>query len=150
MNKIKRMFKLLSDNKIKISTCESMTGGFLSYKFIKYSGASKFYLGSIIAYSNLLKEKIVLINSEILKKYGSISKEVASLMAINTNKILKSDLSISVTGNAGPNSIENKPVGKIYLAISYKNKIYNKTIYFQNNKMTRIKIIKKTVKICIR
>lgn len=100
---------------MKISTIESMTGGLLASKITSIPGSSKIYVGSVIAYSNQIKEKL-----NIRTTNGVISKEVALQMAAQGNIFFDSDICIAITGNAGPTSLDKKPVGLVYVAINEK------------------------------
>ena len=96
--KQKKIQELCLSKNIKISTAESCTGGYLSKLFTDVSGASKFYVGSIIAYSNDVKYDLLNVPNDILEKYGAVSEEVALLMAEGIYKSIKSDIAISTTG----------------------------------------------------
>ena len=96
--KQKKIQELCLSKNIKISTAESCTGGYLSKLFTDVSGSSKFYVGSIIAYSNEVKCDLLNVPNDIIEKYGAVSEEVALLMAEGIYKSIKSDIAISTTG----------------------------------------------------
>jgi len=105
---------------------ESCTGGLLSSQITSVSGSSKVFKGSVIAYSNELKNLLLNVPKELLNTYGAVSEEVAASMAIGIKNKLNSDWAISVSGIAGPNGgSELKPIGLVYIAIAGPN---NKTI----------------------
>ena len=112
---------------------ESCTGGLLSSKITSISGSSKIFKGSVIAYSNELKNLLLNVPKELLNTYGAVSEEVAEAMAIGAKKKLNSDWAISVSGIAGPNGgSQSKPIGLVYIAITGPNnetvtikKLYN-------------------------
>ncbi len=83
-------------------------------------GISKVYKGSLVTYQNKTKERLLGISHEVIEKYGVVSKEIASLMCINGKQILDSDICVSFTGNAGPDAMEGKPVGLVYIGILYE------------------------------
>lgn len=120
-----------------LGSIESFTGGLFASTIISKSGASKFFKGSIVAYSNEIKEKLGVDISG-----GVINKEVAKQMAIKGKKFLNVDICISFTGNAGPISIENKPVGLVYVAI-------NEEVFELNFKGDRNSIREQAVKFAI-
>ena len=98
---------------MKIATVESFTGGLMAAKITSMSGASKYYKGSLISYSNEIKELLGVDTSN-----GVINKEVALEMALKGKKYFSVDLCISFTGNAGPTAMEDKPVGEVYIAFN--------------------------------
>ena len=108
--------------KLTLSIAESCTGGLISKKMTDLPGASKYLLGSIVAYSNDVKQKILNVDDETIKKYGAASKEVALEMVKGIKVLTNSDVSIATTGISGPSGgSKEKPVGLIYIAISYKD-----------------------------
>lgn len=117
---MKDLVKCLLELNITISSCESFTGGLFVSSLSSFAGISQVYKGSIITYQNEVKENVLGIDHELIEKYGSVSEIVAIEMARSCLKLLKSDISVSFTGNAGPNPIENKEVGLCYIVIIYK------------------------------
>ncbi len=117
---LKKLEEILIEKKLKLSVCESCTGGLLSKVCTDFSGSSKWFLGGIVAYSNNFKETIG-VKTETLNKYGSVSSQVAKEMADSTLLLINSDICLSITGIAGPGgSTINKPVGVIFYAFSSK------------------------------
>ena len=113
------LIKQLLKRKETIVFAESCTGGLLSSSITSITGSSKVFKGSIISYSNEIKQSLLKIPEKLLKKYGAVSREVAENMAINAKEKLGSDWAIAVTGIAGPNGgSTDKPVGLVYIAIS--------------------------------
>ena len=107
---------ILIEKNLKLSLCESCTGGLLSKIFTDISGSSSCFSGSLVTYSNELKE-IVGVEKEILEKYGAVSKNAAAAMSLATLKLTKSDLCLSITGIAGPaGGSKEKPVGTVYFS----------------------------------
>ncbi len=123
MPSFKKIITKLIDKNISISVAESCTGGLLSSTITVVPGVSKIFNMGLIVYSNKAKISLLNINKEKLKKFGSVSKETALMMIKNLNKISKSKLCISTTGIAGPKGgSKNKPVGLVFIGISYKKK----------------------------
>lgn len=112
--------ELLKEKGLTISSAESFTGGGFSNYITDISGSSSIFLGSIVCYSNESKINIVKVNKNTIDNYGAISIQTALEMCENTRILLNSDIAVSFTGNAGPNASENKPVGLVYIGISYK------------------------------
>lgn len=110
----------LKEKKLTIATAESLTAGLVSSTLASVDGASSVLKGGIIAYQNEIKENILKIDPQILSKYSSVSKEVATLMAENVRQILKADLGVATTGVAGPDLVGDKKVGTVFVAISLK------------------------------
>lgn len=122
---MKSLIKALKDHNLSICSVESLTGGLFASDLTSVSGSSAVFLGSIVAYANNVKKDVLKIDSKVIKKYGVVSKEVSELMAKAGQSILKSDVSVSFTGNAGPNVLENKEVGLVYSTIVIKDQVYN-------------------------
>ena len=101
---------------LTISTAESITGGLISSIITDTPGSSKFFLGGIVSYSDYSKIKLLDIDENILKKYGTVSREVCLNMARKVREVFDSDYSLSVTGYAGPET-ENEKVGLVYCCI---------------------------------
>lgn len=112
---------LFIENGWTLSIAESCTGGEASARLTKLAGASQYFLGSIVCYSNALKTSILQVPEEVLIKYGAVSKEVAGYLAEGMLKLTGSDFSLAVTGIAGPTGgSKEKPVGTIWAAIYQK------------------------------
>ena len=129
----KKIIKILSKKKIKISFAESCTGGLLSSKITSISGSSKVFSLGLITYSNQSKIKVLKVPKKEIKKYGSVSKQVCLSMVKNVSKIAKTSMSVSVTGIAGPTGgNKKKPIGLVYIGLKKGNKIYVKKYLFKN------------------
>jgi PncC family amidohydrolase len=112
--------KLLSKDNLTVAVAESITGGLLSEKLTSISGSSEYFIGGVIAYSYYAKERLLNVPYSLIEKYGAISKETVELLAKNVSRIFMTDIGLSVSGNAGPISQENKPVGLVYIGIYFK------------------------------
>ena len=122
---VNEIFIFLDKTNKTISFAESCTGGALSSSLTMIPGASKVFLGSIVSYSNYSKQQLLNIDKSDLDKYSAVSERIAIAMAENVKKQLKSDYSISVTGNAGPSTDgEKSKVGDCFIAISSENEIF--------------------------
>ena len=148
--------KLISENivkklikkKIKISIAESCTGGMLSSSITSVSGSSKVFTLGLVAYSNQSKIKILKVSKKVIRKYGAVSEQVCLAMVKNIAKIGKTNMSVSVTGIAGPNGgTKKKPVGLVYVGIKKDNKISIKKYLFKNKGRSYIQ--KATVNKCL-
>lgn len=115
--------QLLIQNNISISSVESFTVGNFAAMLGSVPGISKVYKGSLITYQSMTKERLLSIDHQLIEKYGVVSKEIASLMCVNGKAILDSDICVSFTGNAGPEAMEEKPVGEVYIGLNYFGQI---------------------------
>ena len=113
--------KYLEELGMTLGSVESFTGGLFASSITSVGGASKVFKGSYITYATEEKIKLLQIPENIIQQFGVVSKEVAYYMANNGRQLLNVDVCVSFTGNAGPSVMENKEVGEVYLAISYKN-----------------------------
>ncbi|MFH1854723.1 MAG: competence/damage-inducible protein A [Candidatus Omnitrophota bacterium] len=115
--------KLLLKAKKSVATAESCTGGLLADRITNIPGSSRYFKMGVVVYSNESKNKLLGISEEIIKKYGAVSKEAASLMAKNVRTLAKTDIGIGISGIAGPGGgTRKKPVGLVYIAMSTKRK----------------------------
>ena len=133
----------LVKKKLKISFAESCTGGLLASSLTSISGSSKIFNLGLITYSNKAKTNILKVPKKIIDKYGAVSKECCLSMVKNLSKISKANISVSITGIAGPNGgTKLKPVGLVYIGIKKGKKIIIKENLFKNK--NRIAIQKAT------
>jgi nicotinamide-nucleotide amidase len=105
-----------------LAVAESCTGGMLAQKLTAFSGASTFFKGGTVAYSNEAKQNQLGVSKELIRKYGAVSSETAKAMARAARERYQASIGVSVTGIAGPTGgSAQKPVGLIYFGISDKN-----------------------------
>ena len=143
-NLANKLVKKLIKKKLKVSFVESCTGGLLSSSITSVSGSSKIFDLGLITYSNKAKVNILKVPNKVIKKFGSVSEECCLSMVKNLSKISKANISISITGIAGPNGgTKLKPVGLVYIGIKKGNKIIIKKNLFKIK--NRISIQKFTV-----
>ena len=125
---------LLIKKKITISIAESCTGGLLSKKLTDFSGSSKYLIGSIVAYSNNVKNEILKVPDDILINKGAVSAETALIMSDNVMKLFNTDMGISITGISGPSGESSeKPLGLYYISIKYGDDHFFKKFIFNIN-----------------
>lgn len=120
--------KILTERNKTVCTAESCTGGTIAQLLTSVSGSSKYFKGSIVAYSNEIKTEILKVKSSDIEKFGAVSENVVLQMTENIRKIFKTDYAIAVSGIAGPDGgTAEKPVGTVWIAIaSEKNTIAHK------------------------
>ena len=115
------MTKLIEKH-LTITAAESLTGGQLQAALTSIPGASQAFMGGFVTYANYAKEKLLAIPAEVIDKHGSVSEQTAILMAEQAKQKLGADVGVSLTGVAGPNSLEGQPVGTVWIGIAYRNK----------------------------
>jgi len=133
LKKSKKIVNLLKRKKLKISFAESCTGGLLSSSITSVSGSSKVFTLGMVTYSNQSKIKVLKVPKNIIRKYGTVSEQVCLAMVKNVNKISKTNMSVSITGIAGPSGgTKIKPVGLVYVGIKNNNRTEVKKYLFEN------------------
>ena len=139
-----KLVKLLTKKKLIVSFAESCTGGLLASSITCLSGSSKVFNMGLVTYSNNAKVKLLKVPKKTITKYGAVSSETCLSMVKNLSKISKSNISISITGVAGPNGgTKEKPVGLVYIGLKKGSKTIIKKNLFKSKK--RISIQKATV-----
>ncbi len=132
-NMSKKLVKLLSKKKLKISFAESCTGGLLSSSITSISGSSKVFTVGLVTYSNQAKINILKVPKKVIMKNGAVSYETCLSMVKNLNKISNTSISVSITGVAGPKGgTKEKPVGLVYIGVKKGKKIVIKKNIFKN------------------
>ncbi len=144
-----RVVERFKKEKLTLSTAESCTGGWLSKIITEISGASEIFMGGVCSYSNDIKMNVLGVKEETLKAFGAVSEETAREMSQGILKLMKTSVGVGITGIAGPTSDNTqKPVGLIYVSITYNNK--TEVIKLQNtftentrykNRFTAVKTI---------
>ena len=129
----KKIVNFLIKKKLTISTAESCTGGLLSSAITSVNGSSKVFKLGLITYSNQSKIKVLKVLKNIIREYGAVSEQVCFAMVKNLSKISKTNISLSITGIAGPGGgTKIKPVGLVYVGIKKDNRIEVKKYFFKN------------------
>lgn len=133
--------KKLKDFNLKIATAESCTGGLLSKKITDVPGSSDVFEYGISAYSNRIKEVELGVPSKIIKNYGAVSPQVACAMAIGVLNKSGADLSVGITGIAGPTSDStDKQVGLVYIAIANQKRVWVKQLNLRDSETDRNRV----------
>jgi PncC family amidohydrolase len=134
-----KIVSLLKKKRFKISFAESCTGGLLSSSITSISGSSKVFTLGLVTYSNQSKINTLKVPKKTIRKYGAVSYETCLSMVKNLNKINKTNISLSITGIAGPNGgSKKKPVGLVYIGIKKGSKTLVKKYLFKNKKRISI------------
>ena len=111
--------ELLSKQGLQLAAAESCTGGLIGHLLTNVAGSSRYYLGSVTAYANEAKVRLLGVRLETLEKFGAVSSETVIEMASGVRKVLEADIGISVSGIAGPGGgTPEKPVGTVWIGLS--------------------------------
>jgi nicotinamide-nucleotide amidase len=131
---------LLKQKSFTFATAESCTGGYIAHLITSVPGSSGYFKGSIIAYSNEVKERELKVNPESILHYGAVSEAVVREMAINIRRIFNVDYAIATSGIAGPDGGTNdKPVGTSWISIATPTKVLSKKYLFGENRERNIR-----------
>ena len=130
------LFHNCLEKKLTVTTAESCTGGMIASSIVSVSGSSAIFKSSVVTYSNEMKSKILNIPLTLINENGAVSKVIAYTMAYNVLDLMNSDISIAVTGIAGPGGgSKNKPVGLVHIGIGTKQNIVTKRYLFKGNRL---------------
>jgi len=138
-----QIHKAVISKKLTLAIAESCSGGMAQEYITSNPGASAYYLGGIVTYSDEMKKKLLSVKAETLQEHGAVSEQVAAQMAAGVKIQCGSDISCSITGIAGPDGgTEEKPVGCVFISVNSPSKDITKKFLFSGN---RDKIRKKSV-----
>ncbi len=133
--------KLLLEKNKTLSTAESCTGGYISHLITNIPGSSKWFNGSIVAYSNDIKEKLLHVNPNTIMENGAVSESVVREMASGLLQQTQSDYAIAVSGIMGPDGgTAEKPVGTVWIAAASQQKIVTKKFHFRFDRLKNIEV----------
>lgn len=131
---IKRVHELFKKKKLTLSVAESCTGGLISHYITILPGASSFFEAGIVSYSAGAKKRLLGISQRIISKYGVVSEETAKEMAKKIRSLTETDYSVSTTGNLGPDVLEGKERGLVYIAVSKKGQVFSKKLRLKGSR----------------
>ena len=130
------LFNQCTKKNINVTAAESCTGGMIASSIVSINGSSNIFKSSIVTYSNSMKSKLLNIPLSIIETNGAVSEQTVYHMALNVLSLMKADISIAVTGIAGPTGGSiNKPVGLVWIAIGTKIKIFQKKYLLNGNRL---------------
>ncbi|MGD0341511.1 MAG: competence/damage-inducible protein A [Bacteroidales bacterium] len=130
---------LLLQRKQTLCTAESCTGGNIARLITSVPGSSRYFKGSVVAYDNKVKENILGVPGEAIKKYGAVSEQVARLMAEGARRVMDTDYSVATTGIAGPDGgTDAKPVGTICISVASEPGTVSEKLVFGNDRISNI------------
>lgn len=119
---LKELTNCLKRENLTISAAESLTGGLFQQELTSIPGASSVVKGGVVCYATEIKHQVLQVKQETIEKYGVVSEQCALELAENTASLFSTDIGISFTGVAGPEELEGKPVGTVFIGISIKGK----------------------------
>jgi PncC family amidohydrolase len=119
---IRGVHELFIAKRLKLSVAESCTGGFISHYLTFLAGASRFFDSGVVTYSESSKIQILGVSAETITAHGVVSGETAREMAEKIRLITRTDYALSTTGNLGPDVLEGKEKGLVYMGISREGK----------------------------
>jgi nicotinamide-nucleotide amidase len=130
-----RIGEILKEKGLSVSTAESCTGGFIAHSFTSNSGSSDYFKGSVVAYANDVKTRILGVDYKTIERNGAVSKEVVEEMATKTRELLGTDYAIATSGIAGPTGgTTEKPVGMVWIAVAGPDSVISKVYNFGNDR----------------
>jgi nicotinamide-nucleotide amidase len=133
--------KLLKEKKQTVGTAESCTGGYISHLFTSIPGSSEYFIGSVVSYSNEIKESILEVNPETIRTRGAVSEETVLQMLKGALKVLKTDYAIADSGIMGPDGgTPDKPVGTVWVAVGNRDKVIAQKFYFRFDRIRNIEL----------
>ena len=122
---------LLAKNNLTVAVAESCTGGKISELLTSIPGSSAYFKGSVVAYSNEIKTRILGVSENNLKKFGAVSEEVVKEMAEKTLKLYNACFAVAISGIAGPSGgTDMKPVGTTWIAVTSKDETVTRKFSF--------------------
>jgi nicotinamide-nucleotide amidase len=132
---------LLKQLKKTVSTAESCTGGYIAHLLTAEAGASAYYSGTVVSYSNQVKQELLDVNAETLNRFGAVSEETVKQMARGALDTLKTDYTIAVSGIMGPDGgSADKPVGLVWVAAGDKEHIITQQFNFRFDRNRNIEL----------
>ncbi|MBP3853860.1 MAG: CinA family protein [Erysipelotrichaceae bacterium] len=151
MMRAQELVQLCKNKQCTIASCESLTAGLFTSTIASVPGASSVLKGGFVTYFTEMKEKLVHVPESIVLEYGVVSAPCARAMAENARRLTGADYCVSFTGNAGPDTMEDKPAGCVYCAIASAKETV--AFHFQWDGMERNQIreavVNKMIDCCI-
>lgn len=149
-DKAKQLISLLKENNLTIATAESLTGGMLASSLVDVPGASKCFKEGFVTYCDEAKMRTLGVPSDIIQKHGAISSETAFEMAKGAAEKSGCSISISTTGNAGPDCDEGKDAGLVYIGINILGNITTHEFHFSGDRdSVRKQTVETAISLCI-
>lgn len=133
---LQQIEQYLIRNNQALAVAESCTGGQLAVAVTSIAGSSKWFAGGVVAYTIPLKEKLLGVKAETINKYGVVSAEVATEMALGIKQKTNAGLAISTTGIAGPTGGDaNNPIGTVWVGVAYGKHCWVHCFHFSGSRL---------------
>lgn len=133
--------KLLKEKNQTLATAESCTGGYIAHLITRHSGASAYYMGSVVSYDNRIKETVLGVTSTILNTVGAVSEETVRQMVASVRHMMQTDYAIAVSGIMGPEGgTPAKPVGSVWVAVASAKKTVVQHFHFRFDRARNIEL----------
>lgn len=125
---------------LTLGTAESCTGGYIAHLITRIPGASQYFRGSVVAYSNEVKENVLGVKETTLTKHGAVSEQTVCEMVEGVIRLLECDVAVAVSGISGPSGgTEEKPVGTVWIGVGDKKRIVARQYLFTKDRLVNIK-----------
>ena len=132
--------KLLQKKQASVATAESCTGGLIAHLITEVPGASAYFKGSVIAYHNDIKTKVLGVNKNLIEKHSAVSEEVVRAMASGVRELMQTDYALAASGIAGPDGgTPEKPVGTVWIACATPEKTLTQKLSLGNDRGRNIR-----------
>ena len=126
---------MLKERHLTLSTAESCTGGNIAHRITEIPGSSEYFIGSVVAYCNQVKQNVLHVSAETLKTVGAVSEDTVVQMAQGVSRLLNTDCAITTSGIAGPGgAVPGKPVGTVWMAALYGDKVVTECRQFPGSR----------------
>ncbi|TAN42942.1 MAG: CinA family protein [Nitrospirae bacterium] len=131
---VKDVSGTLSSRGLTLAVAESCTGGLTCSALTSLPGASRFFHAGVVAYSPEAKERLLGISRKALEEFGTVSSETALAMARGVRKMSGADVALSITGVAGPDTVDDKPAGLVYIAAEKEGSAETLVLHLQGGR----------------
>lgn len=126
---------VLTERELTVSSAESCTGGNIAHKITQIPGSSSYFMGSVVSYSNDVKENVLGVSRSDIGRYGAVSREVVEAMARGVAKLMHTECAIATSGIAGPGGgTKFKPVGTVWIAAKYGEQVVSECMHFPGSR----------------
>ena len=133
--------KTLTNRKLTLAAAESCTGGYFSHLITSVPGSSQYFVGSVIAYANEIKAQSLGVKTNTLEKFGAVSEETITEMAVGVREKFNVDIGVATSGIAGPTGgTEEKPVGTVWIAYADKNNTVSRKLQLSKDRSINIRM----------
>ncbi|MEW6601756.1 MAG: CinA family protein [Nitrospirota bacterium] len=131
---VKKVHELFKNGQLTLSVAESCTGGLVCHMMTDEPGASAFFKAGIVAYADDIKKGILGVSPETIDRFGVVSRETACEMAEKVRRISNTDYSLSTTGNLGPDVLEGKARGLVYISAGREGRTISRELRLKGDR----------------